>query len=276
MSEKYRPFSERHGHTQPKLPQREEMDDDLRAGLWNAFYRSFPQEAGSLHPIYMKIFVNFLKNNIDEYLVEPTVDTRVVIKQKMMRKMIDNQNIIKESFLKKESYEVYELIEFVMENSNDDRYKNLCNVTLEQENSAYRIVDKFVTPITSELEMGAVEAATQIRFEDARGRVEGALRHLSDRKNPKYRNSIADSIHAVESIAKEITGKDDSLNALTQSLKLHPNLTNGLNELYNWTSKDGIRHAKSGKPLSVNQDTARFMLVTCSAFVNYIVAKNPK
>ena len=73
MNEKYQPFSERHGYTQPKLPQREAMDDNLRTGLWNAFYASFPpithryESGGTSNPIYRKIFADFLKKPLDEY-----------------------------------------------------------------------------------------------------------------------------------------------------------------------------------------------------------------
>ena len=37
MDNGYKSFSERYGHTTPKMPQREDMDDDLRGALWNAF-----------------------------------------------------------------------------------------------------------------------------------------------------------------------------------------------------------------------------------------------
>ena len=257
------------------------MDDNLRTGLWNAFYQSFPVSLDdenmfhryrTLPVIYRKVFVDFLKQNVDEYCGEYTYYApRSVSRQ---REMDNTINAVKVLFLQGEWYEVYDLVEFLMEHSNDEGYKNLCSVALEKENSAYKIVGKFVTEITSEQEITEIETARQIPFDSAKSHLEKALALFSDRENPDYENSIKESIHAVESIAKEITGKENSLNALTQELKLHPNLTNGLNELYNWTSKDGIRHGKSGKPLSVDQDTARFMLVTCSAFVNYIIARH--
>lgn len=48
-------------------------------------------------------------------------------------------------------------------------------------------------------------------------------------------------------------------------------------KLYNWTSTDGgIRHGASSKSLTPDQNTARFMLVICSSFVNYIISRNPQ
>ena len=114
-------------------------------------------------------------------------------------------------------------------------------------------------------------------YAGANKHIERALNYLFDRKNPDYANSIKESISAVESIAKEITGKEKSLTALTQGLNLPPAFKTGLDALYNWTSKDGgIRHAATGESLPQNQKTALFMLIICSAFVHYIIAENPK
>lgn len=260
MSEQFKPFSERCGHTQSKLPQREGLDDNTRTVLWNAFYANFADTFDEWRyysdPIHQKIFARFLKKAIDEYEDGPA-----------------NERYIKEFFLNQEWNKVLDLVDFITQTNHEQAFVDECNIALAQENSAYRIVGKFVTEITSEQEVVEIETAQQIPFDSARMHLEKALALFSNRESPNYEKCIAESIHAVESIAQEITGKEKSLNALTQSLKLHPNLTNGLDELYNWTSKDGIRHAKSGKSLPVDQATARFMLVTCSAFVNYIIAK---
>jgi len=214
MSSKGKPFSERHGHTEPKPPQVERMDSDLRIGLWNIFHEIV------LHPtwwladryraddICRAIFADSLKKPRDEYDYHQCVER------------------IKSVFLNEKWYEVYNLIEFVI-GHHSNIYVDRCNEVLESENSAYKIVDKYVAPITSELEVAAVETAMRVPFEEAGGRIENALRHFSDRENPDYKNSIAESIHAVESIAQEVTGKKKSLNALTQSLKLHPTSPRG-------------------------------------------------
>lgn len=268
MNDKDKSFSERYGYKQPKPFQKEEMDDDLRNGLWNVFYESFIQSLYHIHsnvtsyrhPIYREVFVNFLNRPIDEY---------------------DHFHVggifVKGVYQREQPYKVYDLIEFVIQYLarqgavKKNEFIRACNDVLTQENSAYRIVEGLVVPVIDKQEIAEIETALKT---SAKGCLEKSLALFSDRENPDYENSIKESIHAVESIAKEITRKEKSLNALTQELKLHPNLTNALNELYNWTSKDGIRHGKSDKPLSVNQDTARFMLVTCSAFVNYVIVRN--
>ena len=62
------------------------------------------------------------------------------------------------------------------------------------------------------------------------------------------------------------------MDALVQRLDIHPSLRDGLVKLYGFTSdEDGIRHPILDKP-NVGED-ARFMIVACSAVVNWIIAK---
>lgn len=102
-----------------------------------------------------------------------------------------------------------------------------------------------------------------------------ALAHLSNRQSPDYRNSIKESISAVESMAKIISGKDkatldDALATLEKSGKLHAALRRGYSALYGYTSNaDGIRHALLEEQ-NLSAEEAKYFLVTCTAFVNYL------
>lgn len=61
------------------------------------------------------------------------------------------------------------------------------------------------------------------------------------------------------------------LKELERSKKLHPALRSAFSSLYGYTSDaDGIRHALLDAERLTKAD-ARFMLVCCSAFVNYVV-----
>ena len=99
---------------------------------------------------------------------------------------------------------------------------------------------------------------------------------MSNKTNPDYRNSIKESISSVESLAKQISKKNtatlgDALKELEKSKKLHPSLKNAFNSLYGYTSDaEGIRHALL-KESNLTKADARFMLVCCSAFVNYAI-----
>jgi len=263
MNGKYKPFSERSGYTEPKLPQLEWMDSDLRTGLWNVFYEVTVRSTTWTERICRAIFTNFLKKPSDEYGYHRCLKG------------------IKSVFLNEKWHKVYDLIEFAVR-LHPSIYVSRCNSVLERENSAYRIVGNRVVEITSEQEVAEIEAALKIPFDSARGHLEKALARLSDRENPDYENSIKESISAVESVAKEVTGDSKAtLGELVDSIDLHPAFRGGLKKLYGFTSDaGGIRHAddssKPGKYLKPDQTTARFMLVTCSAFVNYIIAGSPE
>lgn len=102
---------------------------------------------------------------------------------------------------------------------------------------------------------------------------------LSDKKKPDYRNSIKESISAVESLAKIITKNDKT--TLGQALKeieskhnIPSSLKTAFSALYGYTSDEGgIRHSLIETGVTVDIEEARFMLIACSAFINYLISK---
>jgi hypothetical protein len=104
---------------------------------------------------------------------------------------------------------------------------------------------------------------------------------FADRQNPDYRNSIKESISAAEAMCKIITGEKkatlgQALKKLEdKSIELHGSLKSSFSSLYGYTNDaKGIRHGLMEEP---NLDfDAKFMLVSCSGFVNYLAAKTSK
>lgn len=268
MNDEYKPFSEEHGYTQPKPLQREAMDEDLRTGLWNAFYESFPFTVmggfAHSHSIYEHIHRYFSKKSLTKYC---------------KNHVKENNESVEQIFLSGEWYRVLDLVKYVIWTRDNKSFVDQCNAVFEQENFAYRIIaGRFVAEITSEQEIEEIQTALKIPYASAKGHLEKALTLFSDRENPDYENSAKESISAVESVAKEITGEHNgTLGQLASKLDLHPAFEKGLKQIYGFTSDaHGIRHSESDEPLPLDETTARFMLVTCSAFVNYIIARNPK
>lgn len=105
-----------------------------------------------------------------------------------------------------------------------------------------------------------------------------ALAMLANRKDPDYRNSIKETISAVESIACIIANKPkaelgEALKEIEKKHALHGALKASFSSLYGYTSDaSGIRHKLLDEP-SLDQSDAKFMLVSCSAFVSYLIAK---
>jgi hypothetical protein len=87
-----------------------------------------------------------------------------------------------------------------------DEVKAGCNATLQGETSGYRFVVDSLVGITPEAEISGIEKASALSslFTPVRFHIESALSLLGDRKSPDYRNSIKESISAVESMCKLI------------------------------------------------------------------------
>jgi hypothetical protein len=144
-------------------------------------------------------------------------------------------------------------------------------------------VGRNVTQITSDEEIGEIEQALDAPkgLKPVRTHLRRALELMSDRESPDYRNSVKESISAVEAICNLIAG--DTKATLGQALKeiekivaLHPSLRSAFDKLYGYTSDaEGIRHALLEEP-NLSFEDAKFMLVSCSAFVNYLVTKSSK
>ena len=106
-----------------------------------------------------------------------------------------------------------------------------------------------------------------------RTHLDAAVRYLSVAENRDYQDAIKESISAVESLCRLARGSslEEGLRQLKKKIKIHPALEQAFIKLYGYTSnREGVRHALIEEQ-SVSSAEARFMLVCCSAFVNYIL-----
>ena len=111
--------------------------------------------------------------------------------------------------------------------------------------------------------------------------INDSIKFLSDRKAPNYRNSIKESISAVESLCRIITQKEKAtlgqlLKLIEVKIGLHGALKSAFSQLYGYTSDEGgIRHGLLDEP-NIDFEDAKFMLIACSAFINYVKVKLTK
>ncbi len=187
-------------------------------------------------------------------------------------------------------YEVYDLLEFVVENcellsdsiENRDDLFAMVNWVLQRENSGFRFIQGVLSPISSEAEVATIEQAVigahKAGLDGVRTHLITALQLLGQKPEPDFRNSIKEAVSAVESAAKCIGGVqggglDAALKVLAEKADLHPALVKGFNALYGYSSNEGgIRHAILEEK-KVGYDEAKFMLVACSAFVHFLISK---
>jgi hypothetical protein len=152
------------------------------------------------------------------------------------------------------------------------------NRIFEQEYVGYRFVGCKLTPITDPVEIASIEDAVSAEHDAVREHIEKALHLLSDRESPDYENSIKESISSVERLCSVIVGKSttlgDALSKLqSKGMTINPQMKAAFDKLYAYTNgASGIRHAGQIDGPDATFAEAKFMLVSCCAFVNYLMA----
>jgi hypothetical protein len=274
-------FSQRVGLTPIKsLIQIDSVDEALKNALWNAMqvvvwdshrcttnYASDYTVHSNLYAFLRAYWQEFFKQPIDEL---PNTKSGCI-------------KAIRGYFFGCEWYEIYDLIEFTAQKLGNSRQKFIdqCNAAFEKEVAGYRFIDEQIAPITSPIELNAIEETVNGVSDNpgAHTHLKRAIELMSDRTNPDYRNSIKESISAVEAIAQKITNDPSAtlgaaLKAVSKDAEIHPALKSSLSSLYGYTSdSSGIRHALLDEP-NLDFIDAKFMLVACCAFVNYLLGKS--
>jgi len=272
-------FSQRIGVTPIKdRIQKDDIDAPLRNALWDALDICVWDKVqyGTYEEYLRKSNLNGLFVRYWHFFLHKTHDT-------MPWRLAEAQAAIKIMFMGWPWHTVYDFIEFTAQEMPDDLaggFTKFCNRVFDDHLSAYRFVDGQLVQITNDEEIASVEEAlnNSSPLAGVHAHLKTALDHLSDRKKPDFRNSIKESISAVESLAQVITGNADA--TLGQALKqfegkapIHGALKSALSSLYGWTSDaEGIRHAMLDESkLTFNE--AKFMLVACTAFINFLIGK---
>jgi hypothetical protein len=159
-------------------------------------------------------------------------------------------------FLGCEWYEVYDIVEFLAEYISEvpprkELFIRLVNGVLKEELSGFRFVSGRIVQITTEEEVASIEQALTLTgpLHSVTAHLRQSLTLLADKTNPDYRNSIKESISAIESLSKILSGLPNAslsaaLTAVDKQTKLHPSLKEAFQKLYGYTSDaQGIRHA---------------------------------
>ncbi len=193
---------------------------------------------------------------------------------------INNCNDL-EHFLSQEAewYQIYDFIEYHLKHSDDAELINKYNEILNDEKTGYHIIGNIIVPITNGFEISQIEETIAKSPEHVVESFNKSLALFSDRNNPDYNNSIKESITAVEALCCTIVeGSADTLGQAVNRIKdygiiLNEHLATSIKELYKYTcNEDGKRHGGTTYIESDVED-AKFMILTCSAIINYLVIK---
>jgi len=178
-------------------------------------------------------------------------------------------------------HEVYDFLEFVVNHFDRERPRlaEFLNGILARELSGYRFVDGVLVDVTSKDELQILEdALADTRSAGTAAHLKRALELYANRESPDYRNSIKESISAVEAIARVVAENPkatlgDALKAIEKGRKLHQSLKDGFLKIYGYTSDEGgIRHAMLDEP-RISANDAKYFLLSCTSFCNYLKAQ---
>lgn len=274
-------FSEKYGYKEEKTIQYESISKQLRYRIWNLFYQ-LEIKGGGLSSKRIGLALN------GEQTIEEKILDRfgLLINHASKGKTAEEQ--LKEYVVQFfRWYEVYDFIDihlsYLEEDERDIRIRQY-NELLEQEKAGYRIVSGEIAPITNETEIATIEQSADTAFQSVNQHIQKALSLYADIQSPDYENSIKESISAVEAICCIITGlsgANASLGKVIKKLKdkgvhIHSAMEQAFSSLYGYTSdEDGIRHGGIDFQNAPAED-AKYMLVSCSAFVNYLIEKYEK
>ena len=278
-------FSERLGYTvQKESLVKDDLTEDLKNTLWNVICEEVldnisnslefvgvnqRERYSALAKFYRSLWKDFLKRTMDELEVE--------------KGAIDEENAYDELrmwFFDAEWYSIYDFLEYLAGEFGSN-FTGVCNEYLEREFSGYRFVNNKLLELTSDEEL--IEISNLISSENLEASVythlNSAIELLSDRYNPDYRNSIKESICAVESFSK--IALDNRTITLGTALKefekryhIPKALSKSFQTIYGYVSdQGGIRHGLKHEDIPIDMAEARLMLVYSSAFINYLKAK---
>ena len=277
-------FSRVQGYEQLLVPlSLEELPQDARIHIWNVFYSNIrdcksggwmapgpDRIAGEWEDILRQVHLWHDNRALDEW------DSRY-------DEVCDD---VKHRIYTLPFNKVFDLIQFVMHQPEcPHEFPKRMKTVFERSRLAYTITGDQPPTIIPTVTKTEGEVIVNSLSELNKAGLAGSASHL--RKSAEcinrsaWADSIRESIHAVESVARRIA--PDKTDTLTQALKsidkdgsLHPHLHDACKKLYWYTSDEqGVRHALLDRADSgVGMDEAVFMLGACSSFASYLWRKH--
>lgn len=163
----------------------------------------------------------------------------------------------------------------------ENKFVSYINFFFSQLHYAYRVIGQEIVEITSEQEVKAIETALEGADDNVKTHLASALELYARKPEGDYRNSIKESISAIEAYCREKTGQNSLGKALgkmeTAGVVFPRMLKESFEKLYTYTNQPdtGIRHALMDKDGDYvpGREEALFMLVSCCSFLNYLKKK---
>ena len=279
-------FSQREGQVPlPEPMQLEKIPDKFRQAVWLLLDNEIKKCSATNH--YGKIYYSSY-GKIGKILYAYQFHILGRIHDEIGRTPDSDLNIFRNIVISGTYHEILTLIEFILRHRycSEDLRQGLVD-TFDSAPIAYFVDDKNGRPTIMPRFSREAGEATQQAIETIReSGMDGATTHLRQAAEHinvhQYGDSIVDSIHAVESIARLIDPKASktlrpALDSLERAgLLKHPALKGAFDKLYGYTNDEqGIRHPLLDKDAAdVGLDEAMFMFGACASFAAYLVNKH--
>lgn len=266
-------FSSRYGYRSMEI-EYEYASKELRSRIWGIFYK---EEFDFYDTLEWSNYTTGIEDMMIEMGVPYVFPNNYNHKSK-------NAEELKKYLASSPWYVLFDFIERYLatkDGTKAAKMRSAFNKALEEEVSGYRIVDNLVVPITGKAELETIKKAMDTPYISVNKHIEKAMELYADRKKPDYENTVKESISAVEAMCCIITGMTGAQATLGKAIKklkekgvhIHSAMENAFSSLYGYTSdQDGIRHGGIDFK-DVPAEDAKYMLVSCSAFVNYLIEK---
>jgi len=257
-----------------------EISPELRAMLWAYVYEHLNQATGypgtygggtywndPWKTILKMWWITRLHKNADE---EPGVSEMI--------------SIVKSHMTNGDYVKLFDFLQFVIQSDHCPyKFKQTIDKFLSSRSAAYRVVDDYIVPLSSDEQADAARAALDIaRQSVARGPYAHMQKASAGLSNGNWSEAIRESIHAVESAAKSIeptaSTLGPALDKLRDTIGLNQGLAKAYKSLYGYSSDEkGIRHALVFEDAAdVDERDAIFMFGACASFVGYLLSASHK
>ena len=221
---------------------------------------------------------------IDSYQFDVLLTSHDVISSQSAEK---DRKIIRAIVLDKDYHDVLTFLEFVLRHEKcPKRLRNVLIKTFKETPMAYHVkkINGQLTVLPRASREAGVATSRAIETLHVTG-MKGATTHLRQAAEHinagQYGDSIADSIHAVESVARRVAPNENTLGGALKFLEKEGQLKNkqlkkGFEQIYAYSnSEEGARHALVFQESpDVDLHEAVFMFGACASFAAYLVSKH--
>jgi len=270
-------FSERYGYVKPSdVIIRERITPEIQNAICNC-YEDLEDDLRLISSINENLY-----NELEKYIWTYFLNSR--------KSEYEEFSPVCLQIIENSEFEWYEKMDLIQETililrkqipyfDIESNFINVINSEFKRLNFAYRIVEDYIVEITNKEAISSIETAIEANKNNVRLHLKNALMLFAKRPEADYRNSIKESISAVEALSREITSEKllNFKKMQDKGLKIPNVLREAFEKLYGYTNdpKTGIRHSLMDETAEYvpGAEEALFMLVSCSAFINYLNSK---